>query len=721
LRFPPAGTQLLDFFLIRELGRGALSQVYLARQGGLANRHVVLKVSTCSFGEADRLAQLQHAHIVPIYSVHRAGDFAAVCMPYFGATTLADVVRELQQRPHVPISGQVIVEILGRRRRGDLQAVNAPNASQRAEPQGSMEEQDVSGAPPLHPGGPCELQILSRLSHVDAVLWIVARLADGLNHSHERGIQHCDLKPANILLADDGRPMLLDFNLSHDLKRQDRFAELHRGGTLPYMSPEQLVAFQSHQDCRDCRSDIYSLGVILYELLAGQHPFPVGTGELNELLAEAIGSRQDPPLRLRQQNSAVTPAVAVIVHTCLARDPKQRYQSAAQLKEDLERQLNQLPLKHASEPSWRERFRKFGSRNSRLIKTVVAVLTVALGALTVTEYEESRRIGGVAREIDELLKAGKQALSDDDAEVAHGRFLAAWMKIQAEPALVNRELGVSGWLDHSRRAVLRRQWDRRGSVRDYDERRDEALVLSLLLEPSPNGETASVIEAIHGARDLTLAGDPGWIRERELLTLVEAHLMEIERGPAAALDRLDATDEFSSREFHDCRAALLDRLDRSDEARQERRLADRHAANEFQGPFLRGISQAQRGHFAKALADFEQVLATQPESFVTRLFQAICFLRLGRPAEARVGLTACIAQRPFCLWSRFFRAQAFRALGDSRAALTDLQRIFDGRHSSVLERAAQAEEELLNSAQGSAARIETETSARSLRAVPNSE
>ncbi len=102
-----------------------------------------------------------------------------------------------------------------------------------------------------------------------------ARLADGLGHAHERGILHRDLKPANILLADDGQPMLLDFNLSEDLKLRSRAPAAFIGGTLPYMAPEQLQAFQ-HGTCGgDARSDIFSLGVILYELLTGEHPFPL--------------------------------------------------------------------------------------------------------------------------------------------------------------------------------------------------------------------------------------------------------------------------------------------------------------------------------------------------------------------------------------------------------------------------------------------------------------
>src|SRR5262249_28493668 len=112
--FPATGTEFLGFRLVEELGRGAFGRVYLARQGDLAGRPVALKIAYDVAGESRTLAQLQHTNIVPIYSLHRSGPFQAVCMPYFGRTTLARVVEQLSGRASLPSSGRELKSTLDR-------------------------------------------------------------------------------------------------------------------------------------------------------------------------------------------------------------------------------------------------------------------------------------------------------------------------------------------------------------------------------------------------------------------------------------------------------------------------------------------------------------------------------------------------------------------------------------------------------------------------------
>src|SRR5262249_23404102 len=104
-------------------------------------------------------------------------------------------------------------------------------------------------------------------------VWLVSCLADGLKHAHERGISHRDIKPANVLITDEGQPMLVDFNLADDIVQEEVFSTSRMGGTIPYMSPEQLTLFHKRSGKIDQRCDLYSLGILFYELLSLQFPF----------------------------------------------------------------------------------------------------------------------------------------------------------------------------------------------------------------------------------------------------------------------------------------------------------------------------------------------------------------------------------------------------------------------------------------------------------------
>jgi serine/threonine protein kinase/tetratricopeptide (TPR) repeat protein len=363
---PDVGDSFCDFQLLEELGRGAFARVFLARQTLLGDRLVALKVSRGFSAEPDRLAELQHSNIVPIYSVHQGTGFEAICMPYLGRHTLADVVGHVNRSGRLPRSGQ---ELLSTMIAGNGGTVRAGGE---AEP---CEAATSAGIARLAPS------IRTRFEHssyVNAALWIVARLSRGLSHAHERGLVHRDLKPANVLISNDGRPMILDFNLSARVTAIDDSTTA--GGTIPYMSPEQLESLRSGEAI-DVRSDLYSLGVILFELLTGRLPFQVSDRSQTPI-AELVAQRKCGAPRARALNRDVPRSIERVVERCLAFDRDLRYQSAADLADDLDRHLEDLPLRHVSNPSPKERAGKWMRRHPKLA-SAGSVVVFALMALFV--------------------------------------------------------------------------------------------------------------------------------------------------------------------------------------------------------------------------------------------------------------------------------------------------------------------------------------------------
>ncbi|MEE9288313.1 MAG: serine/threonine-protein kinase, partial [Bacteroidota bacterium] len=162
---------------------------------------------------------------------------------------------------------------------------------------------------------------------IKQVIDIGIQLADGLATAHEHGIVHRDIKPENIMVRKDGIVQIMDFGLAK-LRGVSRLTkEGSTIGTVGYMSPEQVQGFDT-----DHRSDIFSLGVVLYELLAGQSPFQ-GVHE-TAIFYDIVNVDPAPVSSLRQE---VDPALDAIILECLAKEPDDRYQSAKEVTKELKR------------------------------------------------------------------------------------------------------------------------------------------------------------------------------------------------------------------------------------------------------------------------------------------------------------------------------------------------------------------------------------------------
>ena len=352
--FPRAGDSFAGFDLVELLGRGAFGVVFRARQADLAARDVVLKITAPRSVEPQRLARLQHTNIVPLYSMHEDASLLAICMPYFGRQTFADLINVGSHVEQAEVS--TVVE------RNDKTLPLGP--SKRAE----VLPRENASPPTSHR----RATVLKIATAVD----LVAQLAEGLAHAHGRGIVHSDLKPANVLLTDDGVPMLLDFNLASDSDAYQK-ATLFVGGTMPYMAPEHLLS-TLNGSAVPAASDVYSLGVIAFELLVGRRPFRDHSGDFDQTVDMLVADRQQRAPSIRSLNPRVSEGLSSIIAHSLAADLQSRYASAAQLAEDLRRYQQDLPLRYAAERSVRERGRKWLRRNARGVRWAVAASLVAL-------------------------------------------------------------------------------------------------------------------------------------------------------------------------------------------------------------------------------------------------------------------------------------------------------------------------------------------------------
>lgn len=310
---PPPGARLGDFDLLRVLGSGSFARVYLARQVSLG-RLVALKVSRNRGQEARTLAILEHDHIVRVFSesVDAERDFRLLCMQYVAGTTLERLIGEMSQFPIDRRNGRLLLDLI---------------------------DKTATDPAALDLGALRDREALGGMDLVEACCWMAARLAEALAHAHGQKVLHRDIKPANVLVNRYGRPLLADFNIASAQTNEP--SQQIFGGTVAYMAPEHLDAFNTDDftspDAVDARSDIWSLGAVLYEMLTGQLPYPLQPleGNVNEGLRRTSDQRREKPPRLAPHLDAPA-ALERVVARCLAPAPADRYQDAAELAADLD-------------------------------------------------------------------------------------------------------------------------------------------------------------------------------------------------------------------------------------------------------------------------------------------------------------------------------------------------------------------------------------------------
>jgi len=352
------GKVIGDFRIERLLGAGGVSRVFLATQLSL-DRQVALKVTveadedTSAANEGRTMATFSHPHIVPVFAEERIGRLRLLAMEYVDGPTLSDFLDASRDRFH------------GSRLRRVATQSDALSLIRELCSQDHTEEND---------------QRRDGVSCRDFLCGMFRDVARALAAAAAKGVFHSDVKPANILLTRDGKAMLADFNVS--LRQESNDGESPQvGGTLLYMSPEQLgILTGSETGIRlDERSDIYSLGLVLFEALTGSWPFLEGNVAADPVIAsgQLQASRLSSSIEFPAGNKWMTPGLKSIVEKCLSPQPDDRYQSANELAEDLDRFLTHRSLKTATDPSRFERTSKWMKRSPAraiLVATVLGTL-----------------------------------------------------------------------------------------------------------------------------------------------------------------------------------------------------------------------------------------------------------------------------------------------------------------------------------------------------------
>lgn len=473
-------TRLGDFRILREIGRGGMGVVYEAEQESL-HRRVALKVLGTQLGmsarqkarfrrEAEAAARLHHTNIVPIFGVGEDQGLQFYAMQFIEGVPLSRLVRAWREaasggpspdKGNVPISSAgslslvgAVQELLGRDAaecgetpsggavktlidEAESPAVPSPLMQVTLEPDSGRSGpprvvvQQKTQEPAATPGDRAEPMAPTPREHRafwQEIVRIVIDVAQALSHAHHLGILHRDVKPANLLLDTTGAIWVTDFGLAkvetqdHTITRSGDFI-----GTLRYVAPEQL-----HGNA-DRRSDVYSLGLTLFELLTLQPAFA------DEPLAQIMQRQsRELPRKPRSINPLIPRDLETITLKACASDPAHRYQSAEEFAEDLRRFAEDRPIL-ARPVTWVERTWRW-SRKNPIIAALGSISALLLLSLVTVLGIANYKIGNANEQLELSATAARQS-----AEAA--KKSAAEAQSERELADANLQLAIQAFED----------------------------------------------------------------------------------------------------------------------------------------------------------------------------------------------------------------------------------------------------------------------------------
>ncbi|MBI1323473.1 protein kinase [bacterium] len=634
-RFPKPGDRLGPFELVSVLGEGASGRTYVALESSLADRPVVLKVMPVGHVEHLNLARLQHTHIMPLYSEMVLEDqgLRILVMPYLGGSGLDRILKKLAGKEFSKRSGRDILETIDRASIDDTSRTTVSGSSR---------------------------AFFEHASFPDAIAHIGLCLADAAAEAHSRGLVHMDIKPSNVLISADARPVLLDFHLARAPVRQGDRSVDRLGGTPGWTSPEQNACFQAAGSGLpmpsdiDGRSDIYAIGAIM-----------------------AFALRIDAPAR--GERPVFGPEVSVglgdIVRKCLVVDPAGRYANAFELAEDLRRQLAHAPLRGVPNRSFLERLAKWRARNPTGIVWILAagilISAIGFGLIQIDRarlktadeiritIEDARRLEIAGLHDDALerlarikmqaldlpgLRNGIDAIETTETQLRQSRSLAALNDKSERFRLAFRNRILSGENREKITEDCRKIWSLRDElIQAADFAADRA-------PESRDRVKRQLIEIAVLLADLTVREESPNSRREATMILAEA---EDRFGPQFALSL--ARVSIDSRAAWQRDVSLPPALQPSN-AWEYDQLGQFHFRN---------------GRTAEAADAFEKAVMLEPGQFWYQFDLAICRHERSEWQRSLTAWAAAVALRPDSAICRFDRGFTFESMGRIDDALAD--------------------------------------------------
>ncbi len=652
-----------DFRILRQIGQGGMGVVYEAEQISL-HRRVALKVLPFAAvldqkqlqrfkNEALAAASLDHPNIVHVHSVGCERGVHYYAMQYIEGRTLAQVINQLRQD-----SGLVT---------RDAQAEGAPRGGGEASSDDRTVEFEAAPEPDASPSADTDREAQARAStegshRTPEFFRSVARLgiqaAEALEHAHQLGVVHRDIKPSNLMVDTGGHLWVTDFGLAHTRTGADITMTGDVLGTLRYMSPEQAAG---KSRALDHHTDIYSLGVTLYELVTLQPAF--ASDDRQKLLRE-IGDEE--PQAPRQVNKAVPKDLETIVLKATAKEPEARYATAQELADDLKRYLEDKPIQ-AKRPMLVQRAAKWARRHRPAVcSAAVGLLIAAVVAAAIAWNGYQRRVE-LERAVGEHLAAARALLQSQDYTAAERQLAEARGRLEvaqyrARP-LASAVAGLSDEVSAKVRAQER--------FDQFQQLREEVSALAWHSETFLMRQAA---ESCLAALKLYRVLDTTHWQDEPAYQDLDEHQQEVVREAAAELlflrARLEVKTAFDEKARAAAHRAAIDALRRIETFRQpvpagylwmadswqhlgeERLAADARERAESLPPttaldfFALGEFQHHQGQFEQALQSYSMALRCKPDHFLSLYGGGYALTFLFRNEAAEAMLTGAIAVNP---------------------------------------------------------------------------